>query len=132
MFHAYFHPMRMPYPIQHRPFSGQHKNGESPPNILFLKTFRTGRTHFLSAPCIAAESQHHEESHLIHGPLESTLLDQRVPSWTWIWCMESATHLSHLQLLLCRQRRTNTLRHPTTSSLSLNSKPEICYTYGNA
>ncbi len=34
---------------------------------------------FLSAPFIAAESQHHEESHLIYGPFESTLLDQGFP-----------------------------------------------------
>ena len=57
-------------------FPGQHKNGESPPNYLFLRTFRAGRTYFLSAPFIAAESQHHEESCLIYGPFESILLDQ--------------------------------------------------------
>ena len=33
----------------------------------------------LYAPFIAAESQHHEESHLIYGPFESTLLDQGFP-----------------------------------------------------
>ena len=60
-------------------FSGQHKNGESPQNTLFFRTFRTGWTYILSAPCIAAEAQHHEESHLIYGPLESTLLDQGFP-----------------------------------------------------
>ena len=60
-------------------FSGQHKNGESPPNHLFLRTFRAGRTNFLFALFIAAESQHLEESHLIYGPLESTLLDQGFP-----------------------------------------------------
>ena len=38
---------------------------------------KDGRT--LSAPCIAAESQHHEENRLIYGPLESTLLDQGFP-----------------------------------------------------
>ena len=32
--------------------------------------------YFLSAPFIAAEAQHHEESRLIYGPFESTLLDQ--------------------------------------------------------
>ena len=57
-------------------FPGHHKSDESPPNFLFLRTFRTGRTYFLSAPFIAAESQHHEESRLIYGPFESTLLDQ--------------------------------------------------------
>ena len=58
-------------------FSGQHKNGESSPKYLFLRTFRTKRTYFLSTPFIVAEAQHHEESHLIYGPLESTVLDQR-------------------------------------------------------
>ena len=60
-------------------FPGQHKNGESPPNYLFLRTFRAGRTYFLSAPFIAVESQQHEESRLIYGPFESTLLDQVFP-----------------------------------------------------
>ena len=60
-------------------FSGLHKNGESPPNTHFLRTFRKGRTHFLSAPGIAEEAQHHEESHLIYVHLESTLLDQGFP-----------------------------------------------------
>ena len=57
-------------------FPWQHKNVESLPNYLFLRTFREGRTYFLSAPFIAAEAQHHEESRLIYGPFESTLLDQ--------------------------------------------------------
>ena len=50
-------------------FLRQHKNGKSPLNYHFLRTFRAGRTYFLSAPFIAAESQHHEESRLIYGPL---------------------------------------------------------------
>ena len=79
MVDAYFHPMRMTYPIQPDHFSGQHQNGKNPPNTLFLRTFRTGRMHLLSAPSIAAEAQHHEESHLIYEPLESTLLDQGFP-----------------------------------------------------
>ena len=60
-------------------FPGRHKNGESPPNYLFLRTFRTGRTYFLPALHIAAESQHHEKSRLIYGPFEFTLLDQGFP-----------------------------------------------------
>ena len=60
-------------------FHRQHKNSKSPPNylFLFLRTFWEGWMYFLSAPCIAAGSQHHEESRLIYGPLEFTLLDQR-------------------------------------------------------
>ena len=60
-------------------FPEKHKNGESPPNYLFLRTLPAGRTYFLSTPFIAAESQHHEESRLIYGPFESTLLDQGFP-----------------------------------------------------
>ena len=56
-----------------------HKNGESPPNYLFLRIFQAGRTYFFSAPFIATESQHHEESRLIYGPFESTLLNQGFP-----------------------------------------------------
>ena len=41
--------------------------------------FRAGRTYFLSAPFIAAEAQHHEESRLIYEPFESTFLDQEFP-----------------------------------------------------
>ena len=35
--------------------------------------------YILSAPFIAAESQHHEESRLIYETFESTLLDQEFP-----------------------------------------------------
>ena len=89
-------------------FPGQHRNGESPLNTLFLRTFRTGRTHFLSASCIAVEAQHHEESHLIYGNLESTLLDQGFPveheldAWNQ---PHIGTPSCRLQLLLCLQRR---------------------------
>ena len=69
------------WPILFSPdhFSGQNQNGESPHNYLFLRTFRTGQAFLLSAPFIAAASQHPEESHLIYGPFESTLLDQGFP-----------------------------------------------------
>ena len=72
---AYFHQMRMTYPIIPDYFSGQHQNGESPTNYLFLRIFWTGQTYLLSTPFIVAASQHHEENHLIYGPLESTLFD---------------------------------------------------------
>ena len=39
-------------------FPGQHKNGESPPNLLFIRIFRAGRTYFLSSLFIAAEPLH--------------------------------------------------------------------------
>ena len=44
-------------------------NGESPPNSLFLRIFRAGWTYFLSSLFMVAEPSHHEESHLIYGPL---------------------------------------------------------------
>ena len=85
-------------------FPGQHKNGESPPNYLFLRTFRAGRTYFLSGPFIAAESRHHEESHLIYGPFESILLDQGFPVEHELDTRNpphTGTPLCRLKLLLC-------------------------------
>ena len=76
---AYFHPMRMTYPIQPGPFSRTAPKLRKLPTLSLSRTFRTGRTYLLSAPFIAAEAQHHKESHLIYGPLESTLLDERFP-----------------------------------------------------
>ena len=101
-------------------FSGQHKNGENSPNTLFLRTFRTRQTYFLSAPFIAAASQHHEESRLIYGPFESTLLDQVFPVEHELDACNpphTGTPLCRLQLLLCLQRRAITFRHPATSFL---------------
>ena len=101
-------------------FPGQHKNGESPPNYLFPRTFRTGRTYFLSAPFIAAESQHHEESRLIYGAFESTLLDQGFPVEHELDACNpplTGTLLCCLELMLCLQRRAISLRHPATSFL---------------
>ena len=65
---------------------------------LFLKTFRAGRTYFLSASFIAVESQHHEESHLIYGPFEPTLSDQGFPVEHEL----DACNLPHTETLLCR------------------------------
>ena len=79
-------------------FPGQHKNGKSRPNYLFLKTFRAGRTYFLSTPFIAAESQYHKESRLIYGPFESTLLDQGFPDGHEL----DACNLPLTGTLLCR------------------------------
>ena len=85
-------------------FPGQHKNGKSPPNYLFLRTFWAGRTYFLSAPFIAAESQHHEKSRLIYGTFESTLLDQGFP-------------VEH-ELDACNPPLTGTLLSPLTFAMS--------------
>ena len=143
-------------------FPGQHKNGESKPNNHFLITIRAGRTYFLSAPFIAAESQHHEESRLIYGPFESTLLDQGFPVEHVLDACNppfTRTHLCRLWLLLCLQRHAILLWHPATSFLgnpfwrlsclsptatrtthlwlttsfpSLNSRRDFCYVYSDA
>ena len=102
-------------------FSGQHQIGEGPPNTLFLRIFRTGQTYFLSALFIAAASQHHEESHLIYGLLESIFLEQGFPieyEFDEFNLPHTGTPLSRPQLWLCRLwRKKNSLRHPATSSL---------------
>ena len=142
-------------------FPGQHKNGESLPNYLFLRTFREGRTYFLSAPFIAAVAQHHEETFLINGTLESTLLDQgftveqeldaRNPSHrdTFMppltFAMSTATR-NHAQTssyhipgqplwrLSCLSPTVTRTTHlwTTTSFLSFTSKHDFCYIYGDA
>ena len=102
-------------------FSGQHQIEEIPPNTLFLRTFRIGQTYLLSAPFITATPQHHEESHLIYGPLEYFLLDQRFPveyESDEFNPPHTGITLSRFQLWLCRLRRKIPLRHPATSSLS--------------
>ena len=101
-------------------FPGQHKNGESLPNYLFLRTFREGRAYFLSALFVAAEAHHHEESLLIYGPLEFTLLDQGFPVENALDACNpplTGTPSCRLKLLLCLQRRVVMLRHPATSFL---------------
>ena len=60
-------------------FPGNTKLGKARQTISSSEPFRTGQMYLLSAPFIAAASQHHEESHLIYGPLESTLLNQGFP-----------------------------------------------------
>ena len=101
-------------------FSGKHQIGESPPNTLFLRSFRKGQTYLLPVPFIAAAWQYHEKSYLIYGPLESILLDQGFPveyEWDEFNTPHTGTTLSRLQLWLCRLRRKIPLKHPATSSL---------------
>ena len=101
-------------------FPGQHKNGENPPNYFFLRTFQARQTYFLSDRFITAESQHYEESRLIYGPFESTLLDQGfLVKHELDACNLSltGTPLCRLQLLLCLQQHVISLRHPATSFL---------------
>ena len=85
-------------------FLGQHKNGERPPNFLFLflRIFRAGRTYLLSASFITAESQHHEESHLVYRPLS----------------LSSYTKGSQLNRCYNSTTYRNTLRSPPTFAMS--------------
>ena len=157
---AYFHPIRMTYPIQPGPnFPGSTKLGKSRQTLSSSELFRQGQTHLLSALLIAAASRHYEESHLIYRPLESILLDQGFPveyELDEFNPPHTRTTLSRCQLWLCRLRCKISLRHPATSSpgqhfletcfpqttrtthswvtisfLSLTSKHDFCYTYGD-
>ena len=121
MVDAYFHPIRMTYPIHPGPFFRAAPNWGKPAKLsLFLRTFQKGQTYLLSALFIAAASRHHEESHLIYGPLESILIDQGFPvehELDEFNTPHTGTPISRLQLWLCRLRRKIPLRHPAISSL---------------
>ena len=60
-------------------FPGSTKLGKARQKLSSSEPFQTGQTYLLSTRFIAAASQHHEESNLIYGPLESILLDQGFP-----------------------------------------------------
>ena len=137
-------------------FSGQDKNGENLPNTLFLSTF-SNRTDVFTAPFIAAEAQHHEESHLIYGPLESILLDQGFPveyeldafnlphrntfisplTLAMSTTMHNSAQTSSYFIIFWRHSRFSLTMTRTTHSwlttlfLSLTSKHNLCYTYGD-
>ena len=115
----------------------------------------------LSALQIAAASWIYEESHLIHGLLESILLDQGFPvdyELDEFNTPHIGITISCLQLWLCRlwckiplwqpatsplgnifwkhsrfspQTTRSTHSWVTTSFLSLTSKHDLCYTYGD-
>ena len=142
-------------------FSRQHQIGEKPLNTLFLRSFRKDRCTYWPLSSLTTASRHHEESHLIDGPLESILLEQGFPGdykLDEFNPLHTGTTLSRLQLWLCRLRCEILLKHPATSSLgnifwrhshfspqttrtthswmtttflSLTSKHNFCYTYGN-
>ena len=117
---VYFHPIRMTYPIQPDHFSWQHQIGEKPPNTLPRTFFEQDRRNYCPLSSLAAASRHHEESHLIYGPLESILIDQGFPfdyELDEFNPPHTGTTLSRLQFWLCRLRRKIPLRHPAPSSL---------------
>ena len=83
-------------------------------------TFEQGETYFLSAPFIAAKAQHHEESRLIYGPFESTLLDQGFPVENDLDACNPPLYRNTFMSLLTFAMSTATrksLRHPAISFL---------------
>ena len=83
------------------------------------QNFWTGQTSYCLL-ILSAASRHHEESHLIYGPLESILIDQGFPvdyELDEFNPPHTGTTLRHFQNWLCRLRCKITLRHPATSSL---------------
>ena len=70
----------MTYPIQSGPFfPGSNKLGKSRQTLSSSEAFELDRRAYCPLSSLAAASRHHEESHLIYGPLESILLDQGFP-----------------------------------------------------
>ena len=159
---AYFHLIRMAYPIHPGPFFRAAPNwGKAAKHSLPQKLSNWTDVLLSTLLFLAAPSRHNEESHLVYGPLESILLDQGFPvdyELDEFNPPHTETTLSCLQLWLCQLRRKIPLRHPTTSSLgnifwrysdfspqttrtthswttttflSLTSKYEFCYTYGD-
>ena len=100
--------------------------------------------YLLSAPFIAAASQHHEESHLIYGPLEATLLGFPVeyeldalnsphtgtPSFLRYPATSSLGNIFRRHSCFSLTTTRTTHSWVTTSFLSLTSKHDLCYTYG--
>ena len=112
----------MTYPIDPGPFFRAAPNWGKPATLsLSLAQKLSNWTDvLLSALLIAAASRIHEESHLIYGPLESSVLDQGFPveyELDEFNTPHTGITLSRLQLWLCRLRRKISLRHPATSSL---------------
>ena len=77
---TYFHPIRMTYPIQPQPFFQAASNwGKPAKHSLPQKLSKRTDIHTVYSLLLAAASRHHEESHLIYGPLEFILLAQGFP-----------------------------------------------------
>ena len=108
----------MTYPIHPGPFFRAAPNWGKAAKHSLPQNFSKRTDVLLSAILfLAAASRHHEESHLIYGPLESILLDQ----WFSVDYEldefnppHTGTTLSRLQLWLCRLRHKIPLRHPAT------------------
>ena len=111
----------MTYPIHPGPFFRAALNWGKPANTFSSsEVFELDRHNYCLLSSLAAARRHHEESHLIYGPLESILIDQGFPvnyELDEFNPPHTGTTLSRLQLWLCRLRRKISLRHPATSSL---------------
>ena len=118
---TYFHPMRMTYSIQPGPFFRTAPNWRKAAKHSLPQKLSNWTDVLLSAHLLlAAASRHHEESHLIYGPLEFILLDQGFPvdfELDEFNPPHTRTTLRRLQLWLCRLWRKIPLRHSATSSL---------------
>ena len=97
-------------------FSGQHQIGESPPNTLFLRTFRKGQTYSLSALFISSSittpwgkpSNSWTSWVYSHRP--------RVPSWIWIRWIQYASHSNNFKSPPTLVMSTATQNYAQTSS----------------
>ena len=141
-------------------FSGQHQTGEGLPNTLFLRTFRKGQMYLLSTLFISSSitTPLGKPSNLWTSWVYSHR--PRVSIWIWIRWIQYATHRNHftsppnlaistvmqnsaqtsgyfipgqhfLETRFSPQTSRTTHSWVTTSSLSLTSKQDFCYTYGN-
>ena len=145
----------MTYPIQPGPFFlGSTKLGKARQTLSLAQKLSNWTDVLLSA--LIAAARIHEENHLIYRPLESSLLDQGFPVEYEFNMPHTGTTLSHLQLWLSTatqnsaltssyfipgQHYLKTCLSPTTartthswvtiSFLSLTSKHDFCYTYGD-
>ena len=117
----YFHPMRMTYPIQPRPFFQVAPNWRKPtkhslPQNIFEQD---RRIYCLSLHSSSITTLWGKPSNLWTSWVYS--LWPRVPSWIWIRCIQSATH-------------RNTFKSPPTLAMSTatqNSTQTSSYFLGN-
>ena len=90
---AYFHPIRMTYPIQPGPFFRAAPNwGKAAKNFLFLRTFSTRTDAFTvrSHDSSSITTTWGKPSNLWTPWVYSLIL--RVPSWIWIRLIKYVTH----------------------------------------
>ena len=97
---AYFHLIRMTYPIQPGPFSRQHQIGESLPNSFSSsEAFELDRSLTVHSPFFSSSitTPWGKPSNLWTSWVYS--FKPRVPSWIWIRWIQSATHRNNSKSL---------------------------------